>query len=78
MVDVGRFVDGLKVVGVEFFADVPDSLLKGFYAYVTDACVVKKLLHHFYSTNGGTLSLSTNGVRYAEQNSAELAEWCAK
>ena len=54
MVEVGRFVDGLKAAGVEFFAGVPDSLLKGFCAYVTDTCVVKKLLHHFYSTNGGS------------------------
>lgn len=37
-VEVGRFVDGLKVVDVEFFAGVPDSLLKGFCAYVTDTC----------------------------------------
>ena len=51
MVEVGRFVDGLKVVDVEFFVGVPDSLLKSFCAYVTDSCFVK-LLHHFYSTNG--------------------------
>ena len=38
MVEVGRFVDGLKAAGVEFFADVPDSLLKSFCAYVTDTC----------------------------------------
>ena len=38
MVEVGKFVDGLKVVGVEFFAGVPDSLLKSFCAYVTDMC----------------------------------------
>ena len=54
MVEVGRFVDGLKAAGVEFFAGVPDSLLKSFCAYVTDTCVVKKLLHHFYSTNVGS------------------------
>ena len=52
MVGVGKFVDGLKVVGVEFFAGVPDSLLKSFCAYVTDTCVVKKatpplLLHQW-------------------------------
>ncbi len=41
MVEVGRFVDGLKAAGVEFFAGVPYSLLKGFCAYVTDTCVVK-------------------------------------
>ncbi len=28
MVEVGRFVDGLKAAGVEFFAGVPDSRLK--------------------------------------------------
>ena len=38
MVEVGKFVDGLKVVGVEFFVGVPDSLLKSFCAYVTDTC----------------------------------------
>ncbi len=37
-VEVGRFVDGLKAAGVEFFAGVPDSLLKGFCTYVTDTC----------------------------------------
>ena len=52
MVEVGRFVDGLKAAGVEFFAGVPDSLPKSFCTCVTDTCVVKKLLHHFYSTNG--------------------------
>ena len=38
MVEVGRFVDGVEATGVEFFAGVPDSLLKGFCAYVTDMC----------------------------------------
>ena len=28
MVEVGRFVGGLKAAGVEFFTGVPDSLLK--------------------------------------------------
>ena len=28
MVEVGRFVDGLKAAGVESFAGVPDSPLK--------------------------------------------------
>ena len=41
-VEVGRFVDGVEAAGVEFFAGVPDSLLKSFCAYVTDTCVVKK------------------------------------
>ena len=34
MVEVGR----LKSTGVEFFAGVPDSLLKGFCTCVTDTC----------------------------------------
>ena len=55
MVEAGRFVDGLKAAGVEFFAGVPDSLLKSFCAYVTDTCVVKKatpalLLHQWGQT----------------------------
>ena len=55
MIEVGRFVDGLKAAGVEFFAGVPDSLLKSFCMYVTDTCVVKKatpalLLHQWGQT----------------------------
>ena len=55
MIEVGRFVDELKAAGVEFFVGVPDSLLKGFCAYVTDTCVVKKatpplLLHQWGQT----------------------------
>ena len=38
MVEVGRFVGELKSARVEFFAGVPDSLLKSFCAYVTDTC----------------------------------------
>jgi len=41
MVEIGKFVDELKAAGVEFFAGVPDSLLKSFCAYVTDTCFVK-------------------------------------
>ena len=42
MVEVGRFVGGLKAAGVEFFTGVPDSLLKSFCAYVMGTCVVKE------------------------------------
>ena len=38
MEGAGRFVDGVKAAGVEFFAGVPDSLLKRFCASVTDTC----------------------------------------
>ena len=41
MIEVGRFVDGLKAAGVEFFAGVPDSRLKSFCAYVMDTWFVK-------------------------------------
>ena len=39
--DIEKFVDELKVVGVEFFAGVPDSLLKSFCAYVMDTWFMK-------------------------------------
>lgn len=39
MIDVCRFIDGLKALGVDFFAGVPDSLVKSVCAYVTDTCV---------------------------------------
>ncbi len=38
MIEVAKFVVCLREAGVEFFAGVPDSLLKGFCAYVTDTC----------------------------------------
>ena len=38
MVEVGRFVEELKAMGVEFFTGVPDLLLRSFCAYVTDTC----------------------------------------
>ena len=55
MVEVGKFVGEMKMAGVEFSAGVPDSLLKGFCAYVTDTCVVKNatpplLLHQWGKT----------------------------
>ncbi len=55
MVEGGRFVGLVKPAGVEFFAGVPDSLLKSFCTCVTDTCVVKKatpplLLHQWGQT----------------------------
>ena len=38
MIAVERFVETMKSAGVDFFAGVPDSLLKSFCAYVTDTC----------------------------------------
>jgi len=50
-----RSVDGLKAAGAGFSANVPDSLLKSFCAYVTDISVVKNatpplLLHQWAQT----------------------------
>ena len=50
MIEVGKVVNGLKAAGVEFFAGVPDSLLKSFCAYVTDTCGGK---HAITINNGG-------------------------
>ena len=44
-----RSVDGLKAAGAGAFADVPDSLLKSFCAYVTDTCGK----NHVIATNEG-------------------------
>ncbi len=53
MVEVGRFVDGLKAAGVEFFTGVLDSQQKGFYAYVTDTCGGK----HVITINNGRVGV---------------------
>ncbi len=55
MIEVGRFVDGLKAAGVEFFTGVPDLSLKSFCTCVTGTFVVKKatpplLLHQWGQT----------------------------
>ena len=55
MVRAGRFVDGLKAAGVEFFAGVPDSLLKSFCAYVTDTCGEN---HVIAANEGGVVGLA--------------------
>ena len=36
MIDVEKFVGVMRSAGVDFFTGVPDSLLKGFCAYVAD------------------------------------------
>ena len=38
MIQVDKFVFNLESTGVDFFAGVPDSLLKSFCAYITDNC----------------------------------------
>ena len=55
MVDVVRFVDVLRSLGVDFFTGVPDSLLKNFCAYVTDTCGEG---HVIAANEGGAVGLA--------------------
>lgn len=51
MLDVSKIYDCLVKNGVDFFAGVPDSLLKNFCAYITDNVPTDK---HIISANEGT------------------------
>jgi len=55
MIDVERFVACLGSAGVDFFAGVPDSLLKSFCAYVTDNCADR---HVIAANEGGAVALA--------------------
>lgn len=55
MVDAGAFVAGLESGGVDFFTGVPDSLLKSFCAYLTDACEAR---HVIAANEGGAVALA--------------------
>ncbi len=55
MVEVGKFVQALADVGVDFFTGVPDSLLKNFCAYVTDNCGDN---HVITANEGGAVGLA--------------------
>ena len=56
MIDVEEFVGVMKSAGVDFFAGVPDSLLKSFCAYVTDTCAES---HVIAANEGGAERLAT-------------------
>ena len=55
MIAVERFVETMKSAGVDFFAGVPDSLLKSFCAYVTDTCGED---HVIAANEGGAVGLA--------------------
>lgn len=55
MVETAKFVETLKACGIEFFAGVPDSLLKSFCAYVTDKCGDN---HVIAANEGGAVGLA--------------------
>ena len=62
MEGAGRFVDGVKAAGAGFFADVHDSLLKRFCAYVTDTCGES---HVIAANEGGAVGLAVGKPDYA-------------
>ena len=53
MIEVKNFVECLKDSDVDFFTGVPDSLLKGCCAYVTDNCGEN---HVIAANEGGALA----------------------
>lgn len=56
MVDPKQFIGALEQNRVDFFAGVPDSLLKNVCAYITDHC---DKCHHIIAANeGGAISLA--------------------
>lgn len=55
-IDPGGFVGLLLQSGVDFYAGVPDSLLKSFCAYVTDRCGER---HVITANEGGAIGLAT-------------------
>jgi len=55
MINVERFIGCLNEVGIDFFAGVPDSLLKSFCAYITDNCGDN---HVIAANEGGAVGLS--------------------
>ena len=54
-IDPGEFVGLMLRSGVDFFAGVPDSLLKSFCAYVTDRCGDR---HVITANEGGAIGLA--------------------
>ena len=55
MIDPGLFVGALRESGVDFCTGVPDSLLKGFCAFVTDTCGDN---HVIAANEGGAVALA--------------------
>lgn len=74
MVDPKDFVEGLRARGTDFWAGVPDSLLKSFCAYITDNIDSD---HHIIACNEGSaiglavghyLSVGTTPVVYMQNS----------
>jgi len=56
MIDCGFFYDALVRQGIDFFAGVPDSLLKSFSAYVTEHTDLDR--HIIAANEGGAIALA--------------------
>lgn len=67
MIDPKHFVDGLAAVGVDFYAGVPDSLLKDFCAYVDDHGAPG---NHVIAANEGNAVAMASGYYLATGKSA--------
>ena len=67
MIDPKHFVDSLKSVGLDFFAGVPDSLLKDFCAYVDDNALPNQ---HVITANEGNAVSMASGYHMASGKSA--------
>lgn len=57
MISPGQFYHAFRAAGVDFFAGVPDSLLKDFCAYVADHAVEK--MHIIAANEGSAVALAT-------------------
>lgn len=67
MIEPNQFVDSLAAVGIEFYAGVPDSLLKDFCAYVDDH---GKPGQHVITANEGNAVAMASGYHMATGKSA--------
>ena len=62
MISPKYFYDSLIANGTDFFAGVPDSLLKNFCAYITDSAPADK---HIISANEGSATALATGYHFA-------------
>lgn len=65
MIDPKHFVDSLASEGIDFYAGVPDSLLKDFCAYVDDHGIEGK---HVITANEGNAIGLASGYHMATGN----------
>lgn len=56
MLDANKYLEHIKLQGIEFFAGVPDSLLKDFCACVTENCPPEN--HIIAANEGGAVALA--------------------